>query len=59
LLTSHTTDLVSYYKHYTALNINDEIRTQQDKAIVYFEVWSQELPGRRGLRKNHENPQSS
>jgi hypothetical protein len=51
LLRSHTTDLVSYYTRYTALNINDEIRTEQDKAMVYFEVLSQELPERRGLRK--------
>jgi len=51
LLRSHTTDLLSYYIHYTALNINNEIRTEQDKAMVYFEVLSQELPKRRGLRK--------
>jgi len=51
MLHSHTTDLVSYYIHYTALNINDEIRTEQDKVMVYFEVLSQELPERRGLRK--------
>jgi hypothetical protein len=45
------TYLVSYYIHYTALNINDEITTEQDKAMVYFEVLSQELPERRGLKK--------
>jgi len=45
------THLVSYYIHYTALNINDEITTEQDKAMVYFEVLSQELPERRGLKK--------
>jgi len=51
LLRSHTTDLVSYYIHYTAVNTYDEIRTEHDKATVYFEVLSQELPERRGLRK--------
>jgi hypothetical protein len=42
---------VSYYTHHTVLKINDEIRTEQDKATVYFEVLSQELPERRGMRK--------
>jgi hypothetical protein len=32
-----------------------KLGTEQDKAIAYFEVLSQELPGGRGLRKIMKN----